>query len=276
MLRALKIDVMDMNNKFVNAVSGLQGAIQDIQEEEMKNVDDVSSFRYSHKTTKSPIKNMKPKEASTSSHSYASAAAQSSTHEKEDEDIVEPNTSAATSDPQEVTGAVPRDNGHIKMGTARHRNSGSTSSPKNTLKTQENRTKHISTCEEQTSQQTSENDWSLVGHRRKRRVTSDTLGGSRMVGAGRGGGTQRTVRRTADVFIGRLETCVTAEDISNFIKTVFNVFVHNVQKLDIFSRDFVAFKVNVNLSDRIKLFNSELWPEDVIVDKYFNRNSKRV
>ena len=33
-------------------------------------------------------------------------------------------------------------------------------------------------------------------------VRSDTLGGSRMVGAGRRGGTLRAVRRTADVFIG--------------------------------------------------------------------------
>ena len=34
---------------------------------------------------------------------------------------------------------------------------------------------------------------------------------------------------------------------------------------------YAAFKVNVKISDRDKVFEAELWPEDIIVNKFYNR-----
>ena len=79
------------------------------------------------------------------------------------------------------------------------------------------------------------------------------------------------IERTVDVFIGRVQVSSTTEDICDYIKRNFEIDVHKVIKLDIKSENYNCFKVNINLKDREKLFSSELWPEGVVVNKFYSK-----
>ena len=78
--------------------------------------------------------------------------------------------------------------------------------------------------------------------------------------------------RYVDVFIGRVDKEVQCDDIENYIKDVVGTEVKSVTEIVIRANDVKAFKVTLKLSDRDKLFNSNLWPEDVVVDKFYNRS----
>ena len=85
------------------------------------------------------------------------------------------------------------------------------------------------------------------------------------------GGSLRAATRTTDVFIGRVDNDVSEDEIKDYIKANFNVDTYVVRKLNIRSEIYAAFKVNVKISDRDKLFEAELWPENIIVNKFYNR-----
>ena len=55
---------------------------------------------------------------------------------------------------------------------------------------------------------------------------------------------------------------------------IFDIVVVNIVQLEIRSDNFIAFKVTVKAMEREKLFNAELWPEDLIVDKFYNKSKK--
>lgn len=245
----------------------------------MKTLENIVSFRHSSKIMKSPIKRNKEARTRTSFGTYAGAVALSPIDKEQVQDVEESSTPVVTNDIiARGKGAVSREKRNCKLGSVQQVDSDNELLPRNIL----DRHKELSIQQdditvEQTTHQESENKWNLVDRNRKRRLGSEGVrGGSRLVGARRGTGTLKAVRRTADVFIGRLDTSITAEDVATYIDSTFDIMVYSIQQLDIISKDFVAFKVNVNMNDRTKLFNSELWPEDVIVDKYFNRNSTRV
>ena len=86
----------------------------------------------------------------------------------------------------------------------------------------------------------------------------------------------RAVRRTADVFLGRMDNEVIAEDIEHYIKECFGLNVDKIEELKIMTNQYKAFKVTLPINEREKLFNAELWPEDVIVDKYYNRSKSNL
>ena len=56
-----------------------------------------------------------------------------------------------------------------------------------------------------------------------------------------------------------------------YIVDNFEIEVSAIEQLKIKTDQYKAFKITVLMSERDKLFNSELWPEDVIVDKFYNR-----
>ena len=87
--------------------------------------------------------------------------------------------------------------------------------------------------------------------------------------------TLKAVKRTGDVFVGRVETSVSVEDMTEYIKDNFEVNPLGVELLKIKTDRYVAFKITLNLSERDKLFNSDLWPEDLIVDKFYSNRSSR-
>ena len=81
----------------------------------------------------------------------------------------------------------------------------------------------------------------------------------------------KAVSRYLDVFIGRVDPGVTMDDLIEYIRKTFNISVVNIAQLEIRSDNFIAFKVTVKAMEREKLFNADLWPEDLIVDKFYNK-----
>ena len=79
------------------------------------------------------------------------------------------------------------------------------------------------------------------------------------------------VRKTVDVFVGRVNTDVQVDDIRNYIGEIFQINILNIEQLDIRSQDTKAFKITVYLDERDCLFNSESWPDGVIVNKYYKK-----
>ena len=120
-------------------------------------------------------------------------------------------------------------------------------------------------------------EWTVAGekqkaHRQRQRFRKETSG--RVTGSRKEVHQLRAVKRTADVFIGRMDNDVTIEEIKDYISVNFELNVLNMEQLVIKTDKYRAYKVTVNMNERDKLFNAELWPEDVIVDKFYNRRSK--
>ncbi|KAK4310936.1 hypothetical protein Pmani_017541 [Petrolisthes manimaculis] len=115
------------------------------------------------------------------------------------------------------------------------------------------------------------NGWTLVKGRKRnqdyqRKVTTGVRGSKKSDGLSFKG-----VTRSIDVFIGRVDNDATEKDLTDYIKDVFKIEVIASCKLNIRSFDHQAFKVTVKLSEREILFNEALWPEEIVVDKFFNR-----
>ena len=85
----------------------------------------------------------------------------------------------------------------------------------------------------------------------------------------------RAATRIVDVFIGRVENSVNEDNVKEYIKDTFNIDVSYVNKLKIQSDIYNAFKVGVNFNERETLFNAELWPEGIIVDKFHKPRGSR-
>lgn len=81
------------------------------------------------------------------------------------------------------------------------------------------------------------------------------------------------VKKTIDVFLGRVTGSVECQDIKTYIKDVFNIDVINIEELEILSVNTKAFKITVYLDERECLFDSELWPEGVVVDKFYKKRN---
>jgi len=86
----------------------------------------------------------------------------------------------------------------------------------------------------------------------------------------------RAVRRTVDVFIGRIHKEADENVIKDYIKETFNIVCYKVEKLQIKTDLYNAFKVTMSFSERDALFNSDMWPEDVVINKFYNRSKKPV
>ena len=80
--------------------------------------------------------------------------------------------------------------------------------------------------------------------------------------------------RTSDVYVGRVDTEVTMEDIEKYIGDTFDLTLFDIEKLNIVSSQYNAFKITVKVNERDKLFKPECWPEGIIVNKYYNRSTK--
>ena len=130
-------------------------------------------------------------------------------------------------------------------------------------------------------QESGREEWTLV--RRKKRQSPRSIGNTakegnimsyRLLGSKRDVPfAMRAVRRTVDIFLGRVNKDVEVDVIKEYIKDNFNVIVQNIENVKIFSNDFNAFKITTFLDERDKLFNADLWPEGMIVNKFYRRKS---
>ena len=123
--------------------------------------------------------------------------------------------------------------------------------------------------------------WTVVGEKkrqqRKHRLQKDGEAGrprGPVMGSKKGFQQLRAVKRTADVFLGRIDNVVSVDDIHTYVSENFKVKLCNVEELTIKAKEYKAFKLTLDFNEREKLFNSELWPENVVVDKFYNRSKK--
>ena len=79
----------------------------------------------------------------------------------------------------------------------------------------------------------------------------------------------KAVQKTADVFVGRVTKDIGESDIKQYIKEVFDIVVKKIEILKIKTDKYNAFKVTVNLSDRDTLFKPDLWPEGLVINKFY-------
>ena len=118
--------------------------------------------------------------------------------------------------------------------------------------------------------------WTIVDRKKKNQRKRST-GNFGIKGSKKGDSCSlKAAVRRADVYVGRVDRDVTDDDIKNFIQQSFEIEVFSVSKLDIFSDVYNAFKVCVKANVRDKLFDSDKWPEDIVVNKFYNKQSKNV
>lgn len=82
-------------------------------------------------------------------------------------------------------------------------------------------------------------------------------------------GAFKGVKQTLDVYIGRCEKSVSVSDLVDYIKTELKI---EALACDCLSNEIFylkSFKVTVYAENREIMFNPEMWPEDIIVRRYF-------
>lgn len=132
------------------------------------------------------------------------------------------------------------------------------------------------TTTQQNSNSSRQDDWTMVNRGAGRRNSSKRVN-TGVTGLKKcEGSLLKGAIRLIDVFIGRVDNDVTCEDLTEYIKDVFKVQITAVMNLNIKTDEHKAFKVTVKLAERNKLFNPELWPENIVVDKFFNRSRGQV
>ena len=80
------------------------------------------------------------------------------------------------------------------------------------------------------------------------------------------------VKKTADIYLGRVDRDVSTEDIQQYIKEVFNITVEKIENLQIRTDQYSAFKITIDLAVRDELFKPESWPEGIVVNKFYRRS----
>ena len=81
--------------------------------------------------------------------------------------------------------------------------------------------------------------------------------------------------KSADIFIGNCDTEVTAESICNYISDELKINVLKCESLVTIYDNYKSFKVSLQVNDRVKLLNAELWPEGIICRKFYSPRTKK-
>ena len=83
------------------------------------------------------------------------------------------------------------------------------------------------------------------------------------------------INKTVDIYIGRVDISSTPEVIKSYIKTNFDVSVLNAEKIVTKTDKYNSFKVTIDLKNREALFKHDMWPENIIINKFYNRNKNK-
>ena len=82
-------------------------------------------------------------------------------------------------------------------------------------------------------------------------------------------------KRFEDLYIGNCDLQVTVESLSLYISKEMGVKVQKCEALETRSTVSKSFKVSLNINDRQKLLNPDIWPEDIICRKFYNPRQNR-
>ena len=160
---------------------------------------------------------------------------------------------------------------------------GAISKDKNIIASNEPTRRHVTSDDEEekkekNKEESEEGDWTMVGGRQKRERHRQRLARghttTKVTGSRKAVQQFRAVKRTADAYVGRVAGDASVEDIKKYVLDNFDITIEDIVQLEIKTDRYKAFKITVAYNDRDKLFNSELWPEDVVVDKFYNRSRK--
>ena len=72
-----------------------------------------------------------------------------------------------------------------------------------------------------------------------------------------------------DIYIGRLDPSVSGDDLTTYIENDLGVNSVSCSCLSKLNAEIKSFKVTVNADDRDRLLDGRLWPENIIVRKFF-------
>ena len=269
-VRQLRIDVGDMKMKFGNASDGLQTA-SEVAQDDLEIISDLRSFRNSignlngavggipidsqeqnEKSFASIVRNEPKKNENRNNKNKRKSSSQKNNGGGAPELVANPLPGAISKDRLPSSGKTRKqndtENHHVAPNEVRHTSDDTTSV---------NSESGVATAD------ADNNGWKIVQRKRNKfRVMGARKDNNSLV---------KAVKRTADVFLGRVDTDVQIVDIESYIKDVFNVSVEKIENLKIKSDQFSAFKITVLLDERDKLFDCELWPEGMVVNKFYNR-----
>lgn len=278
-VRQLRSDVIDMKGSFNKAVSGIEEATNDITDKDIAVLNDIRSFRMSLGNSNSLVteQQLLDDEVISLEMTYAQSLQTSpKTSDRRGKDGWRERNSE-TSVKDSLTGAIAKDKS-LKSNKKKESYQKVNKDPDivSNIHPIENETPANS--EEVNGERgSSEGDggWKVVGVRprpRNRHAGSRPHSNYRVMGSRKDDHSlMKAVKRTADVFLGRVDKSVKADEIIQYIEDSFNVVAEKVEVLKIKSDQFNAFKITVPSIERDKLFNSELWPEGIVVNKYYNR-----
>ena len=109
--------------------------------------------------------------------------------------------------------------------------------------------------------------WQLVQTKRKR----ETIKGTRKVA-----GEFKGAKRTAALYIGRCDPSVTPDVLKKYIDTELKIPIISCTQISNENSEVKSFKVLVEADVLIDLLGPSMWPENIVVRKFFyNRNHGR-
>ena len=294
-VRQLGRDVLDIKGKFSSAVTGMKEAAKDMADDDVNIINNLKSIRrslaggrlsmdfdregdapetYAEALRSPPVR----KEAMINSGSSSR-----NTFLVMGNDIVTDPLTGAVS--KSSNGATYDTNGITAEEEDSRRNTDFSHNrlPRDGGSSTDQRMEQESEKRNESESETDKGRWTYVQKKRKPRNNGqqspvDRRSGKstsfRVFGAKKDGVLAlKAVKRTADIYLGRVEKTVSADDIENYIQEVFNVKVEKVENIQIRTDQYRAYKVTVDLALRDKLFKPEAWPEGIVVNKFYRRSA---
>ena len=110
-----------------------------------------------------------------------------------------------------------------------------------------------------------DNGWQRQHSRRKK---NDIIRGTKKIT-----GSLKGAKTNSDLYIGKCDSSVTIEIISNYIKNESDIDVIECVCLNEYEGG-KSFRVTLSFEDRLKLLSSTMWPENIVVRKFYSSKNK--
>ena len=89
------------------------------------------------------------------------------------------------------------------------------------------------------------------------------------------GGGIKGAKRYADLYIGNCDLDVSVDSLISHVIKETGIKVHKCESLKSKSIVSKSFKISLNVNDRQKLLNPDIWPEDIVCRKFYNPRHQR-
>ena len=272
-VRQLRIDITRIDSKFSEAISGLVHATDTFTEEEENILKDLKSFRSSVTLPPSPSlplqRDFIPSNPSSASKtlSYSEVVKTSPIKSDQNRDITRNIVNRANRGrmlaKRPNTYASEAFSGSNQLRRSRVNSSSG-----------DNNLDSVIDNNHRQDSRTEVNDWTYVDSRRRREGNynnnyrrKDLVYGTRkdiIQGF-------RAAPKYSHLFIGRVDKNVSMDEIKMYVENNFNIRVDAIENLIIKTDNYNAYKVSVLSNVFDKLLDSSLWPENIVVYKFFNK-----